>query len=114
MVGFLRLQNFRTNGNGLTLTAGITSSNVAYPILIRPPFSHSTTMVTNAGTVNVAIAFGQDNTVTAAFPSVGVPANGMVVLAGETMPLDDRYALWVAAIATSGTASVYFYKGEGN
>lgn len=71
--------------------------------------------IVNSGPDTIYWAWGYDNTVVAAIPSAGVPANGIAMLQNtvETFTLPPQVQ-WIAVIgATGGTNTLYITIGEG-
>lgn len=114
MSEFLRTQNFKQLGNGVAVLASTSSQPTQFPTITLPPLGASATLVTNSGANPVSIAFGQDNTILATFPTAGVPAIGYVVLPSQTVVLDKKYCTWFNVLTTTGTSLIYVYQGEGN
>jgi hypothetical protein len=88
-------RSFFPTGNTVALTVGTTSSNV------NVVTTSTQCVVTNIGTNVVYVAFGTDDTITAAIPAAGTPANGMPILPNAKMELQLGNASYVAAIATA-------------
>ena len=105
---------FQATGASVLLTAAATSSNVQ--VTVDTPAQQYA--ITNTGENAVAIAFGRDNTVAAAFPTSGtaqdvhvIPAGTRVVLTGIQCSASN--VVYVAGIAASGTCLCYICPGEG-
>jgi hypothetical protein len=104
---------FQATGASVLLTAAATSSNVQ--VTVDTPAQQYA--ITNTGENAVAIAFGRDNTVTAAFPTGTaqdvhvIPAGTRVVLTGIQCSASN--VVYVAGIAASSTCLCYICPGEG-
>lgn len=104
---------FQATGASVLLTAAGTSSNVQ--VTVDTPAQQYA--ITNTGEAAVAIAFGRDNTVAAAFPTGTaqdvhvIPASTRVVLTGIQCSASN--VVYVAGIAASGTCLCYICPGEG-
>lgn len=89
--------------SGSTVTLAVTGTTARVQFATQSPRS---LRIYNAGTVAAFIQCGADNTVVATV-ATGIPiAPGSVELIGCP-------GLWVAAITSSGTATMYFTPGSG-
>lgn len=113
MLGFNKVQQFQpADGNSSVLLPCTTSSaNVQLPL---SGIGNVEVEVTNAGTVNVFLAFGDTAAAAATIPT-GVPGNGYILLPGQTkvMGIGVISRGYIAGIAASATASVYITIGSG-
>jgi hypothetical protein len=103
--GCVVIQPFLASGKA-TLTAGVTSSNVA----LGSVGGNLNVYVANASaTIDAWVTVGVDNTVvaTAAAPSILVPAGS-----GTTFPI--KNGTYIAAITGSSTAALTVYTGTGS
>jgi hypothetical protein len=108
-----RTQNFTPYGNTVALNAGVASS----PTVLRSGGNYNLNtdmMVTNSGTNTVFITWGNVTTIAAVAPTAGNPANGIPVLAGETMVLGIGFATEIDAVTLANTSLVYFTPGQGS
>lgn len=114
MQGFQRQQQFQpANGSSSTyVPAGITSANVALPSSGSGNYDLE---ITNSGTVTAWIAFGDTSSVAAVIPTNGTPANGYVILGGQTKTISIGQAQpsYIAAITASSTTVLYATIGQG-
>jgi len=109
-----RVSNFFVVGNGQALACSGTSANVAFQSLPQNVQYATDILLYNAGTVNVFVAFGSDNTITASAPTNGTPANGIIIAPSAYLAFNKGYATYIAGIAASSTATLYFYQGYGS
>ena len=99
---------FRAEGATVALNVGNTSSNVQ----VHSGFC-SNIRIVNASANAVYVNFGPDNTITAAIPVPGTPANGMAIPAGE-VEIVRAPGGWVAAIASVvGPSEIFLTPGQG-
>ena len=115
----VRQQNFTpavqggsTNANTIALNAATSSS----PTALRTGNLGQNTdvLVTNSGSNTVFITWGNSSSIAAVAPTAGTPANGVPVLAGETMVLGMGFATYVDAVTLTSTSLVYFTPGQGS
>ncbi len=104
-------ENF-TPGETLVLTAQSTSASVSFSL--AQSASYPDCMVTNAGGQTAFVAFGVGTSTAAATPAAGA-LNAVPVLAGESIILRKGVgSSSCAAIAPSGSTTLYFTAGQGN
>lgn len=105
--------SFSSSANTGMLSVGTSSTSVALPIPAALSAWSNQVLVVNAGANPVFVAFG-GSSVTAAIPVAGTPANGVPVPAGASQVFTVSGAVKIAAIAATGTNSVYFVAGVGS
>lgn len=93
----------------------VTSSSVSAAIPLPGTLTgwNHEVVVVNTGSNPVYVAFGGSG-VTAAIPVSGTPANGIPVGAGATYTFSLSGQSHIAAIASTGTNSVFFAAGVGS
>lgn len=91
----------------VSISASTTSANVA---LSKTPSDRFQVRVYNAGSATVFINRGS-STVTATTSNMPVPAGAIEVITFNNLPTNP--ITHVAAITSSGTATVYFTTGDG-
>ena len=107
-----RITNFQVAGNGVFLGVTSSSSPVEFPAL--PDGSPCTdVMIINPGSNTAFFTFGETSP-TAAIPTNGTPANGIAILAGQTLVMGKGSATFMAAITASSTTTLYAYQGYGS
>lgn len=107
-----RISNFFVAGNGIFIGVTGTSGAVQFPAL--PDDSPSTdVLITNAGSTTAFVTFGTTSP-TAVIPTNGTPANGICILAGQTVVFCKGDATYIAAITASSTTTLYAYQGYGS
>ncbi len=108
-----RTQNFTAIGNTTALNAATTSN----PTALRTGTSfglNTDLLISNSGTGTVFITWGNNSAIVAVAPISGTPANGIPILAGETMVLGVGFATYVDAVTLTGNSLVYFTPGQGS
>ncbi len=99
---------FFTAANTAALTVTATSANVAIPV-----GGDGHLLLTNDGTNIVYIALGTDNTVAAAIPVNGTPANGIPLLPNTQMQIFAGTGTYIAAIAGATGNTLFITPGYG-
>lgn len=114
MQGFQRQQQFQiANGNAsIYIPASTTSASVALP---ATGFGNYDIEITNQGSQPAWIAVGDSSSVTAVIPTNGTPANGYIVLSGQTkvISIGQAQPCYIAAITSSSTTVLYASIGQG-
>lgn len=115
-----RIANFFPVGNGMLLPCSTTSGNtsVAFPVLTAAVGFANDIQIYNDGTVDAFVAWGS-STITAAIPTAGTPANGIVIAPGVYLTFNKGNAAngtqvtSIAGLTASGTVNLYIYQGYG-
>jgi hypothetical protein len=107
------MSSFSPQANAGLISAGTSSASAAIPLPGSATGWTHEVQVVNTGTNAVFVAFGASG-VTAVIPVVGTPANGIPVGAGATQTFSLSGQSHIAAIAATGTNSVYFAAGVGS
>lgn len=110
------MQPFRPTGNGVAGTVSIDATAASSRVAILQ--GHNQYEIYNSGSVRVAVCFG-DVTIAATLPS-GATAGSYIVGPGQTKIVSPNlnsgggaYPTHVAAIAASGTQTVFITAGAG-
>lgn len=93
-----------------------TSTSTATPLQVKGALNNATQrLVYNKGPNNAFLAWGKDNTVVAAIPVAGTPANGVPIAAGAVYTLSyPPNAFFAVVCAATETCTLYITPGEGN
>ena len=109
-----RVQNFKPSGNTVGLNAATSSGTKALRTGTAQQ-QNSDVLVTNSGSNIAYITWGDTQAGTIAVaPTAAAPANGVPILAGQTMTLYIGFATWIDAVTLTGTSLVYFTPGLGS
>lgn len=109
-----RVQNFKPAGGNCTVNILAATTN---PLNFRTgkTFQDSDMEFTNAGSSTVFLNWGDTSAGAAAVaPTVGSPAVGKPLLAGQTKVYYIGFATWIDVISVTGSNTVYATPGLGS
>ncbi|MBW8066849.1 MAG: hypothetical protein GJU73_05320 [Ferrovum sp.] len=102
-------QSFFSTNETVAIAVGTASANAA---LVTPGEQYQAQIV-NDGTNVVYVNFGTDNTVAAAVPASGTPAQGFPILPNSRIVISIGSTTWIAAIAAATGNTLLITVGKG-
>lgn len=110
-----RIQNFVPQGNTVALNAATTSGTKALRGASTKQMDFSDILITNSGSNTAYVVWGDSAAAAVAVaPTAATPANGIPVLAGQTVVYYMGFATFIDAVTLTGNSLVYFTPGLGS